>query len=384
MAATMLATVNDDHQALIDAVREYARRELIELDREWDRTETSCCTHLEQLYELGLMSLRIPEEFGGLACPTLPYAAIIRELAYASPSVAVTVGVHNMVAEAINRFGSPDLRRQILPVLATTGNLAAFAISEPNVGSDPGSARARAIDSAGGWKLIGNKMWVTNGITGRWFIVLCRVGDANDKRSLSMMLLNAEQPGVTRQIIHGKMGIRGSETAEMALEEALAPREHLLGKIGDGLRIGLTALDSGRIGIASQAAGIALACVDLMIDYARQREQFGRPIADFQAIQWMIADSVTELAAANGLIDHAAMLKDADQPFTQQAAMAKLYASEMANRVAYRAVQVHGGSGFVNDCRVEQLYRDARITTIYEGTSEIQRLVIARNALSPR
>lgn len=380
----MLATLHEDHQLLIDAAREYARRELVGLDREWDRTETSCCTHLDQLYEMGLMALRIPEEFGGLGCPTVPYAAIIRELAYASPSVAVTVGVHNMVAEAINRFAKGEMRARTLTALATTGNLSAFAISEPNAGSDPASAQTRAIDAAGGWKLTGSKMWVTNGITGRWFIVLCRIGDASSRKSLSMVLMEAQQEGVTRQIIHGKMGIRGSETAEMALDGAFVARENLLGEIGDGLKIALTALDGGRIGIASQAAGIAQACIDQMVEYARQREQFGRPIADFQAVQWMIADSVTELAAAQGLIDKAAALKDEGRPFTQEAAMAKLFASESANRIAYRAVQVHGGSGFVNECRVEQLYRDARITTIYEGTSEIQRLVIARNALAPR
>lgn len=367
---------------LVEAVREFARRELVDRDRGWDRTETSCCTELATLYEMGLLSMRIPEEHGGIECPTLPYAHIIRELAAASPSVSVTVAVHNMVAEAIRHFAGETVRPQVLEKLTEPGNLAAFAISEPNAGSDPGSARTKAEPADGGWRLTGSKMWVTNGITGKWFIVLARLGDTGTHKDLCMFLLDAEQDGVTRNAIHGKMGIRASETAEMSLDGAFVPEEHLLGEPGWGMRIALNALDGGRIGIASQAAGIASACLELMIGYAREREQFGRRIADFQALQWMVADSHTELAAAQQLIDRAAQLKDAGEPFTQAAAMAKLYASEMANRVAYRAVQSHGGYGFVHEFRVEQLYRDARITTLYEGTSEIQRLVIARNLLN--
>jgi hypothetical protein len=299
-----------------------------------------------------------------------------------------------MVAEAIRTYAQPDSRDEILSALATPGNLSAFAISEPNAGSDPGSAQTRAEPVDGGWRLFGSKMWVTNGLTGRWFIVLARSGgfDVTDSssasgvaraagRNLSMFLLDASQPQVLRRPIHGKMGIRGSETAELSLDGAFVPRQHLLGQQGWGMRIALSALDGGRIGIASQAAGIASACVDLIATYGRQREQFGRPIAEFQAIQFMLADSRTELAAAEVLIDRAAALKDAGQLVTREASMAKLYASEAANRIAYRAVQVHGGYGFVQEFRVEQLYRDARITTLYEGTSEVQRLVIGRSLI---
>ncbi len=373
--------LSEEHRLLVEAVRTYARAELIALDREWDRTETSCCTQLAHFYDMGLMGLRVPEEDGGLACPMLPYAAIIRELAYASPSVSTTISVHNMVAEAIRNFAAEPIRRQTLRALATPGNLSAFAISEPNAGSDPASARVRAKKVEDGWKLTGEKMWVSNGITGRWFIVLARTGDTGTAKDLSMLLMDAEQGGVERREIHGKMGIRGSETAEMSLDGVFVPENHLLGRPGDGLKIALSALDGGRIGIASQAVGIAQACVDQMVQYAKQREQFGRPIADFQAIQWMIADSATELAASQCLIDRAAQLKDEGKPYTQEASMAKLFATEAANRIAYRAVQVHGGYGYCHEFRVEQLYRDARITTIYEGTSEIQRYVIARTLL---
>lgn len=363
------------HDGLVQAVREFARSELIDLDRRCDREESSCCVEFPRFCEMGLTGLRIPEEFGGLHCPTLTYAHLIRELAYASPSVAVTLGVHNMVGEIISTYAHEPLRSELLPKLVEPDNLTGFAISEPDAGSDTAAAKTRAEKIAGGWKLYGNKMWVTNGITGRWFCVLARTAAATD---FSMFLLDARQDTVKRAAIKGKMGIRGSETAEWSLDGAFVPEGNLLGNLGDGRRIGLMSLGGGRIGIASQALGIAQACLDEMARYARQREQFDRPIADFQAIQWMIADSATDIAAAQQLIDRAAMLKDAGRRFAREGSMAKLFASEAANRIAYRAVQVHGGSGFVNDCRVEQLYRDARITTIYEGTSEIQRLVIAR------
>ncbi len=373
--------ISEDHRLLIDGVRDYARGELLALDAKWDKEESSCCERLNQLYEMGLMGLRVPEDHGGLECPMLPYAHILRELAYASAAVAVTVSVHTMVCEVIKMFAGDAIRDEMQRRLATPDNLSAFAISEPDAGSDPGSAKTRAEATDGGWKLYGNKMWVTNGITGRWFVVLARTGNTGKNKDLSMLLLDARQDAVERRMIHGKMGIRGSETGEMNLDGAFVPSEYLLGRPGDGLKIALAALDGGRIGIASQAVGIGQACVDLMVSYAKERYQFNRPIASFQAIQWMIADSQTDVDASQLLIDRAAELKENGLPYTQEASMAKLFASEAVNRIAYRAVQVHGGSGYVNECRVEQLYRDARITTIYEGTSEIQRHVIAREIL---
>jgi alkylation response protein AidB-like acyl-CoA dehydrogenase len=377
----MNTVISDDHRVLIEGVREYARGELLARDRQWDRTETSCCEILSELAEMGLLGLRVPEQYGGLECPMLPYAHIVRELSYASPAVAVTISVHSMVCEAIRMYAREDVRGEMLTHLGAPGNLSAFAISEPEAGSDPSMVRTRAEPVEGGWRLTGPKMWVTNGITGRWFVVLARTGQSGSHKDLSMFLMDAEQPGVERTQIHGKMGIRGSETAEMGLENVFVPTENLLGQLGEGLKVALSALDGGRISIASQAIGIGQACLEEMVSYAKERRQFDRPIARFQAVQWMIADSATELAAAKLLADQAAALKEAGQPFTHAASMAKLYASEAANRIAYRAVQIHGGSGFCNDFRVEQLYRDARITTIYEGTSEIQRHVIARAIL---
>lgn len=368
----------EDYPTLVGAVREFARRELTDLDRACDRAESSICTQLQVLYDMGLMGLRLPPEFGGLGVPTPIYADIIRELAYASPSAAVTVAVHNMVGESLARLASPEVQRDVLPRLVEPGNLSAFAISEPDAGSDPSSISTRAEPEDGGWRLYGNKMWVTNGISGRWYIVLARTVYAGAAHNRQMFLVDAHDPAISRVQIKGKMGIRGSETAEVRLEGVFVPESYGL---GDGLKVALSSLDGGRISIASQAIGIAQACLDEMTAYARQRRQFGRPIVDFQAIQWMIADSAVEIDAAQLLVARAATMKDAGERFTREASMAKLFASEAANRIAYRAVQIHGGSGYVNDCRVEQLYRDARITTIYEGTSEIQRHVIARELL---
>ncbi len=377
----MSTLLSEDHALLVDAVRGFARAELVERDATWDRAEESCCPHLAPLYEMGLMGMRAPEDAGGLDCPMLPYARIIRELAWASPSVAVTTGVHNMVIEIVRTFAHEPLRSELLAALPTPGNMGAFAISEANAGSDASAATTRAERVPGGWKLSGSKMWVTNGMTGRWFMVMARTAATGTRKDLSMLVMDARQPGITRNPIHGKMGIRASETVEMSLDGVFVPEGNLLGEEGWGLRIGLSALDGGRIGIASQALGIADAALAEMTHYARQREVFGQWLANLQAIQWMIADSQTEILAAEKLIDRAAWCKDQKRPFTQEASMAKLFASEAANRVADRAVQAHGGYGYVHEFRVERLYRDARITRIYEGTSEIQRVVIARNLL---
>lgn len=377
--------IRADEQALVDAVREFARAELPERDRAWDREERSCAEILPALGEQGLMGLRVPEEFGGLGASVGVYAAIIRELAAASASAAVTVAVHNMVCEAIHTFAPQGPRVRVLGELAAGGELAGFAISEPNAGSDTSRSQTRAERVRGGFALTGSKMWVTNGVSGRWLIVLARLAGGHSSsggsKELTMFLLDAAGEGVSRSAIHGKMGIRGSETAEVVLDGAFVPEEFVLAGPGEGRRVALTALDGGRISIAAQALGIADAALAEMLTYTQQREQFGRRIADFQAMQWAIADSATEIAAAAGLIGQAASLKDRGAAFTRQAAMAKLYASEAANRIAFRAVQAHGGYGYVHEFRVEQLYRDARITTIYEGTSEIQRMVIARDLL---
>ncbi len=371
--------LGDDDRMLVEGAREFARGELIAKDKVWDEKEQSLCGILPQLAEMGFMNLRIRSEYDGLDCPMEVYSHILHELAYASPAVAVDLSVHNMVGEVLQTFGSEELRRQILPTWGTAESLGTFAISEPDAGSDPSSIQTTAELKGDHYHLNGSKMWITNGLSGRWFMTLARTGKG--KKGVSAFWVDGNSNGIERLAIKGKMGQRGSELVSVHLDEVEVPVGCRLGREGQGLQIGLAALDGGRIGIASQASGISEACLDEMCAYAKERQQFGRPIADFQAIQFMIADSLVELDASRALTLAAARLHDAGKPYSVAAAEAKLYSTEACNRVAYRAVQVHGGTGYVNESRVERLYRDARVTTIYEGTSEIQRIVIARGAL---
>lgn len=370
--------LSQDQIALLEAVRDYARRELLPLDRECDRTEESVCRFLPQLGEMGLLNLVIPESLGGLHTDYRTYASIIHDVAYASPSVAVTLSVHNMVGKIICEKGGGALRTELAANWASPEHLGAFALSEAEAGSDAGAAKASAVRVQGGFKVSGEKMWITNGMSARWFLSLVRLADGDGDSSLCAVLVDGNDSGVQRTKILGKMGIRGSETAVIFFDNVFVPDEHVVGELGEGLKVFLSTLNEGRISIAAQASGIAEACLDEMITYARQRHQFGRPIGKLQAIGNMIADSAVELEAAKLLIWRAAASVDAGEPSRTESSMAKLYASEAANRIAYRAVQVHGGSGYVHECRVEQLYRDARVTTIYEGTSEIQRMLIGR------
>ncbi|MCP4250924.1 MAG: acyl-CoA dehydrogenase [bacterium] len=377
----MSATATDEQQLLIEAAREFARGELLERDRAWDRDGGSMAEVLPELGAMGMLNLLVPEELGGLGCSYRIYADILHEIAYASPSVAVALSVHNMVGHILQEYASEPNRTEWLAQWGMPESFSAFAITEAGAGSDPGASTTEARKVEGGYRVSGEKMWISNGLAGRWFLTLARTNARAGKAGLSALLVDGNESGFGRDEIHGKTGIRGSETAVIHYDDVFVPDAHLVGAEGAGLKVCLSALDCGRIGIASQATGISEACLDEMVSYAKQREQFNHPIAAFQAIQTMLADSAVELAAARALVHHAADLVDAGQIDPSASAKAKLFASEAANRTAYRAVQIHGGSGYVNEFRVEQLARDARVTTIYEGTSEIQRIVIARDLL---
>jgi alkylation response protein AidB-like acyl-CoA dehydrogenase len=327
---------------------------------------------------MGLLNVCIPEELNGLGCPFHVYAAIIHEIAVWSPSTAVTISVHSMVGHVLEKYVTGSLRDKWLSGWGDAANFAAFALSEAGAGSDAAAAATTAVEVDGGYSVNGEKMWITNGMRSRWFLTLVRLQGVPKEESLCAVVVDGNEPGLERTEIHGKMGIRGSETAVASLTDVFVPADHLIGERGRGLQVCLTSLNEGRIGIAAQATGIAEACLTEMVSYARQREQFGRPIGKFQAVANMIADSAVELQAAKELTWRAARKVDAGRCDPATGSMAKLYATEAANRIAYRAVQVYGGAGFVNECRVEQLYRDARVTTIYEGTSEVQRILIAR------
>lgn len=370
--------LNEDERTLIEAVRDFSRKELLARDGAWDRGESSVGDVLGQLAEMGLLGLLVPQKYGGLGCDYRTYAAILHEIATCSAAAAVTVSVHGLVCGIVDRFVAEPVRTELLSHWAQVDHFGAFALSEAGAGSDAASAKTTATPVDGGYHLNGEKMWVTNGLSAGWFFVLARVRGASEGRKFCAFMVDGRSPGLSRTEIKGKMGIRGSETAVIDFADVFVPQTHLVGKPGEGMRVCLASLGYGRIGIAAQATGIGEACLTEMISYARQREQFGRPIGTFGAVAGMIADSVVDLEAAKALVWQAASGADGGGLDRSATSMAKLYASEAANRIAYRAVQVHGGSGYVNECRVERLYRDARITTIYEGTSEIQRMVIAR------
>ena len=371
-------SLNEDDRMLVEAAREFSRGELLPLDRAWDEDETSVAAVLPQLAEMGLMNLCLPEEVGGLGCSYRTYASIIHEVAWASPSAAVTLSVHNMVGNILSKCAREPRRTEWLSEWGTPGAFAAFALSEANAGSDASAARVSGRPTDGGYLIDGEKMWITNGMEARWFLTLVRLQGGPHDDHLTAFLIDGQQPGIERTKIHGKMGIRGSETAVINFAEVFVADDHMIGEPGEGLKVLLSTLNEGRIGIAAQASGIAEACLDEMTLYAREREQFKRPIGKLQAVQNMIADSALELEASKALIWNAASKVDAGIKLPAASSMAKLYSTESANRIAYRAVQVHGGSGYVREFRVEQLYRDVRVTTIYEGTSEVQRIVIAR------
>ncbi|MHC4063354.1 MAG: acyl-CoA dehydrogenase family protein, partial [Planctomycetota bacterium] len=354
------AAMTDDQVMLIEAARDFARAELLERDRAWDEDESSLAEVLPQLAQMGFMNLVLPEDLGGLGCSYRVYADILHELAYASPSVAVALSVHNMVGHILLQHAAEPQGSEWLSRWGTAESFAAFSISEAGAGSDPAAAQTEARRVEGGYRVSGEKMWISNGMAGRWFVTLVRTDPAAGKAGLSALVVDGNEPGLERTKILGKMGIRGSDTAVIHYDNVFVPQSYLLDEEGEGMKVCLSALDGGRIGIGSQATGIAQACLDEMVAYAKQREQFGQPIANFQAIQTMIADSAVELTAARALIHHAADLVDAGQVDPVASAKAKLFASEAANRIAYRAIQVHGGAGYVRECRVEQLARDAR------------------------
>ncbi len=372
----------DEGQALlVGGARDFARSELLERDRRWDETDETVAEVLPALAEMGFLNICIPQELGGLGCSYETYVRILHEIAYASPSTAVTLSVHNMVGNILAVWAQEPKRSEWLGRWGGTESFAAFAVSEAGAGSDPASSTTKTEKVAGGWKISGEKMWITNGLTGSWFLTMARTAPKSEGKVFSAFLVPGDAPGLERAPMHGKMGIRGSETAVISYDEVFCPDNHLVGPEGKAMQVFMSGLDGGRLGIAAQATGIAEACLDEMVSYARERKQFGQLIGRFQAIQTMIADSAVELAAAKELILRAARYIDAGKTSPAASAQAKLFASEAANRIAYRAVQVHGGSGYVHEYRVEQLYRDARVTTIYEGTSEIQRIVIARSVL---
>jgi alkylation response protein AidB-like acyl-CoA dehydrogenase len=373
---------NDVERAVLETARRYAREKVAPAAAENDRLGRFPLDLVKGLAELGLLAVNVPAEYGGSEAGPVAYALALAEIAQADCATAVTMGVTNMVAETILRYGSEAQKRRCLPKLASADWLAgAFALSEPHSGSDAAAMRTRAVRGGKGWVLDGSKQWISNGDVAGVLVVWAKTDPEAGARGVTAFLVEQGTPGLSAGRHEDKLGLRASSTVPLAFDRCEVPDDARLGQVGEGMRIALSALDGGRIGIAAQATGTIAAALDASARYAKERSAFGHPIAEFQAIQWMIADMATDHATSRLLALRAAWLKGAGQPFTREASMAKLFASEAAQRAVGNAIQIHGGYGYTKDYPVERLYRDARVQTIYEGTSEIQRLVIARELL---
>ena len=361
--------------------RDFARKELEPMASKREKEEIFPLDVVKKMGGLGLLGMMVPPEYGGSGAGAISYCLALQEIAYACASTAVTMSVANLSTEPLLKFGDEEQKRTYLARLAQGELLGCFAITEPAAGSDPGSLQLKAEDRGDHYLVNGTKIFITHGGYADVINLIARTGPEKGNKGLSAFIVEKGFKGFSVGAREDKMGLRASNTVELIFEDCRVPKGNLLGRLGQGFKIAMTALDSGRIGIASQALGIARGCLNEAVRYSRERKQFGRSISSFQALQWMIADMATGIEAASLLTLSAADRKDRGLPFTKEASMAKLFASEMANKAAYRAVQIHGGYGYTKEFKVERLYRDARATTIYEGTSEVQRIVIAREVL---
>ena len=376
--------LDDDLVMVRDMARDFAEKELLPRATQFDRQESIDPDVFEKLSELGLWGLTISEEYGGAGMGNLALAVVLMEINRACASTGVTLSVHNSLLGApIKRFGTEAQRQEWLPKLASGEVIGAYCLTEPNSGSDSAALTTTAVREGDEWVLNGTKVWVTNGGLAGLFVVYARTDmEAHKSKGVSAFLVPKDTPGLTVGKHELKTGIRGSSTTEILLENARIPADALLGEENRGFPIAMDTLDGGRIGIAAQSVGIGQACLEASIKYANEREQFGKTIGKFQAIQWKLSDMSMKLEAARLLTFKAAVLRDKGERCSQEAAQAKLFASTSANFCADECVQIHGGAGYTDDFHVERLFRDARITEIYEGASDIQRIVIARQLLA--
>ena len=370
-----------EQQEVQRLARDFARREIEPHAAEWDREHRFPREVFTKLAERGLMGTCVPEEYGGAGADFLSYILVLEELSRADAGVGVTVAVHtSAVTLPLIAFGTDEQRSRFVPPLARGEQLGAFALTEPEAGSDAGALRTAAEPEGDGWRIDGAKQWITNGRYAGTFLLFARTDRSTPgARGVSAFILDGEHVRITRD--EEKLGLNSSATNDLVVEGAVVGRDRLLHEEGKGFRVAMETLDGGRIGIAAQAVGIAQAAFDVAREYAKERYTFGKPIAEHQAIQAKLADMATEIDAARLLVYRAATLKDRGKPVTEAGAKAKLFASETARRQTGEAIQILGGYGYTKEFPVERYYRDAKITEIYEGTSEIQRLVIARSIL---
>jgi len=374
----------NDHQKLIrDTVRQFMEVEVRASVKEMEKEEKFPAEAIKKLGEMGCCGMLVPEEWGGPGFDTVSYVLMLEEVARVFTALSTAISVTNSAVQApLLLFGTEAQKKKYLPRMATGEILGAFCLTEPAAGSDAAGIQARAVRAGDCYKLNGTKTWVTNGSVAGVLLVFAKTDPAAGGKGISAFLVEPGFAGFRAGRHEDKMGQRSSPSVEILLNDCVVPVENRLGEEGQGLKIALSALDGGRIGIAAQAVGLAQGALEETVKFAKQRAAFGKKIADFQAIQWMIADMQTEIEAARALVYYAAWLKDAHPTKVgASASKAKLYASEMVNRVVYKAVQVHGSVGYSRETGVERMYRDARVITIYEGTSEVQRMIIARELL---
>jgi alkylation response protein AidB-like acyl-CoA dehydrogenase len=380
-AAGVDFSLTADQELLRDEVRRFAEERIRPGVAERDREHRFPLDIFQEMGEMGLLGMLVPEEYGGAGTDTLSYLLAMEEISRVDPAVAVTMSVTNSVCGwPIAQFGSEELKRKVLPALASGQTLGGFGLTEPSAGSDAGSLKTTARRDGDFWVLNGEKAWITNAGHAGFYVVVARTNPEAGKRGLSAFVVPADAPGFSTGQPEEKMGLRSSRTAQIYFSDCRVPAGNLLGQEGQGLKIALATLDHSRLGIAAQAVGIHQRALELAVEYAKERVQFGVPIAQHQAIQFKIAQIATELAAARVLTHYAAAMEHTPQA-GRFAAQAKVYASEAANRACQESLQIHGGNGFHDDYEISRLYRDVRVTTIYEGTSEMQRLVIARHLL---
>lgn len=374
-----------EQQTLIrDMARSFAESELAPRAAKMDKQSHIDADIFEKLKELGLWGLTVPETYGGSGLGNLELALVLEELNRACASTGVTVSVHNsLLCAPLNKWGSEEQKKTWLPRLATGELIGAYCLTEPNAGSDAAALATTAKLVGDEWVLNGTKIWVTNGGICGLMIVYARTDPTASKaKGISAFLVPKSSKGLSVGKAEKKCGIRASSTTEILFDNVRVPKANLLGALGGGFTIAMDTLDGGRIGIASQAVGIGKACLEAAVKYSKEREQFGQPIANFQAIQWKLADMATRIDAARMLVHKAAWLRDRKERCTQEAAEAKLFASQMANFCADECLQIHGGAGYTDHFSVERLFRDARITEIYEGATDIQRIVVSRAVLA--
>lgn len=374
--------LTEDQRLIKQTAREFADEKLAPLAAEYDRTEEFTAPQAKMLAEMGFLGMMVPEEYGGSGLDTISYVLAMEEVSRACAATSVTMTVQNsLVCWPLQYFGNEEQKRKYLTPLATGEWLGCYGLSEPAAGSDPASMATTATEDGDSYILNGSKIFISNGGVSQVAIVWAQTDRELKHKGITCFIIETDTPGFVVGAEEKKLGIRGSNTTELHFENCRVPKANMLGALGEGFKIAMQTLDGGRIGIAAQALGIGQACIDTAVKYAHERQVFGKPLAELPAIQIKIADMAMEVQASRLLTLHAAWSKDQGVRFSREAAMAKLHASEAATKAAHMAVQIHGGYGYLRDFPVERLYRDARITEIYEGTSEIQRIVISNAVL---